>query len=234
MYPFTYNTSTLEAGIGANQVRANNATLTAATKLWVWKSTLDGLDVTVGLGRIKAGFQVYLQDYSSASRYAQFNVVADSVDKGTYFELTVAVVSSAGTIPGGKIALQSLSSAQTSTLFSTTTTAPGLTPGSNGAATSYLRGNGTWAALTKTDVGLGNVDNTSDATKNAATVTLTNKTMSLTNNTITGTLGLFNAMITDADVPAALNGLTGVWIGTQAQYDAIVTKVATVLYAIQP
>jgi hypothetical protein len=31
--------------------------------------------------------------------------------------------------------------------------------------------------LTKSDVGLGNVDNTSDATKNAATATLTNKTM---------------------------------------------------------
>ncbi len=31
--------------------------------------------------------------------------------------------------------------------------------------------------ITKTDVGLGNVDNTSDATKNAAAVTLTNKTL---------------------------------------------------------
>lgn len=29
-----------------------------------------------------------------------------------------------------------------------------------------------------------------------------------------------------------LNGLTGVWIGTQAQYDAIGSKVSTVLYAI--
>jgi hypothetical protein len=39
--------------------------------------------------------------------------------------------------------------------------------------------------LVKGDVGLGNVDNTSDATKNAATATLTNKTINGTNNTIT-------------------------------------------------
>lgn len=37
--------------------------------------------------------------------------------------------------------------------------------------------------LVKADVGLGSVDNTSDATKNAASVTLTNKTMSGANNT---------------------------------------------------
>lgn len=40
--------------------------------------------------------------------------------------------------------------------------------------------------LVKSDVGLGNVDNTSDATKNSATATLTNKTISGTNNTISG------------------------------------------------
>lgn len=40
--------------------------------------------------------------------------------------------------------------------------------------------------LVKADVGLGNVDNTSDATKNAAAATLTNKTISGANNTISG------------------------------------------------
>lgn len=37
---------------------------------------------------------------------------------------------------------------------------------------------------TKSDVGLGNVDNTSDSTKNSATATLINKTINLTNNTL--------------------------------------------------
>lgn len=40
--------------------------------------------------------------------------------------------------------------------------------------------------LVKGDVGLGNVDNTSDATKNAASATLTNKTIDLASNTIVG------------------------------------------------
>lgn len=40
-------------------------------------------------------------------------------------------------------------------------------------------------ALTKTDVGLANVDNTSDATKNSASVTLTNKTIDGGSNTLT-------------------------------------------------
>lgn len=39
--------------------------------------------------------------------------------------------------------------------------------------------------IVKGDVGLGNVDNTSDATKNSASVTLTNKTISGSDNTIT-------------------------------------------------
>lgn len=45
---------------------------------------------------------------------------------------------------------------------------------------------GAIAALTKSSVGLGNVDNTSDATKNAATATLTGKTIDGASNTITG------------------------------------------------
>lgn len=77
----------------------------------------------------------------------------------------------------------------------------------NGVATTYMRsdaapalgattGSGsivraTSPALTtptgivKGDVGLGNVDNTSDATKNSASATLTNKTINGSNNTIT-------------------------------------------------
>lgn len=43
---------------------------------------------------------------------------------------------------------------------------------------------GTVSGITSTMVGLGNVDNTSDATKNAATVALTNKTIDADSNTI--------------------------------------------------
>jgi hypothetical protein len=144
VFPFTYNTSTVES-ITGNQLRGNNGTFASSTKLWISETTVDGLDVAVGLGRIKAGFQVYIQDYTSSSRYAIWNVTADSVDKGNYWEVTVSPVSSAGTIPGGKVALQSLSAAQSSSLFSTSTSAPGLAPGAaGGGASVYLNGAGAW------------------------------------------------------------------------------------------
>ena len=97
----------------------------------------------------------------------------------------VTPVSSAGVIPGGKVALQSLTTAQSNTLFSTTTTAAGLAPGSNGATSLFLRGDATWQAIP------------SDTTK-------------VTN----------------------VQGVTGIWTGTQTAYDNIVTKVSTVLYVI--
>jgi hypothetical protein len=54
------------------------------------------------------------------------------------------------------------------------------------ASGDFLRHNGTaWVdyAITKSDVGLGNVDNTSDATKNSAAVALTNKDLTAGTNT---------------------------------------------------
>lgn len=63
-------------------------------------------------------------------------------------------------------------------------------PSGGGAVASVFGRTGTVVAApgdyTKSDVGLGNVDNTSDATKNAATATLTNKTIDAANNTLTG------------------------------------------------
>lgn len=76
---------------------------------------------------------------------------------------------------------------------------------------------------TKAQVGLGNVDNTSDATKNSATATLTNKTISGDNNTITK---VNSVKETRANIE------TMFWTGTQAQYDAIGTKDSNTLYFI--
>jgi hypothetical protein len=71
-----------------------------------------------------------------------------------------------------------------------------------GATTTYLKGGGTgagpsWATLDKTAIGLANVDNTSDATKDAAATVLTNKTgfngLVITANTGAVTTGTWNA-----------------------------------------
>jgi len=54
-----------------------------------------------------------------------------------------------------------------------------------GTTGEYWRGDKSWQTLDKTAVGLSNVDNTSDATKNSASATLTNKTISGASNTLT-------------------------------------------------
>lgn len=66
--------------------------------------------------------------------------------------------------------------------------------------------------IVKGDVGLGNVDNTSDATKNAASVTLTNKTIDGGSNTLTniGTSSISDSAVTPAKLVAG-TGTSWVW-----------------------
>lgn len=85
--------------------------------------------------------------------------------------LTPTVLSFAGTtlVPGnsGTIAV-------TSDIPSLSGYEPAITAGT---INDYWRGDKSWQTLNKSAVGLSNVDNTSDATKNSATATLTNKTL---------------------------------------------------------
>lgn len=76
---------------------------------------------------------------------------------------------------------------------------------------------------TKAQVGLGKVDNTSDAEKNSAVATLTNKTVSWDDNTITKVNSLKNQ-----------NGNTEIKTraGTKAQHTAVGTKDANTLYFV--
>ena len=76
---------------------------------------------------------------------------------------------------------------------------------------------------TKASVGLGKVDNTSDAEKNSAVATLTNKTISWDNNTITKVNSLKNQ-----------NGNTEIKTraGTKAQHTALASKDANTLYFV--
>jgi hypothetical protein len=90
------------------------------------------------------------------------------------------------------------------------------------------------AGFTKADAGLGNVDNTSDATKNSATATLTNKTISGSSNTLSniGNSSLTNSAITFGATSQALgstvSALNAVSIGgTTAAAGAFTTLSAS-------
>lgn len=77
-----------------------------------------------------------------------------------------------------------------------------------GSSSQYYRGDKTWQTLNKAAVGLSDVDNTSDSTKNSAIATLTNKTISGSVNTITniGNSALTNSAITIAGTSTSLGG----------------------------
>lgn len=77
-----------------------------------------------------------------------------------------------------------------------------------GTTAQYWRGDKTWQTLNKTAVGLANVDNTSDATKNSASATLTNKLISGANNTL---LDIPQSAVTNltTDLASKQNSITG-------------------------
>lgn len=83
-----------------------------------------------------------------------------------------------------------------------------------GTVAQYWRGDKSWAALDRAAVGLGNVDNTSDATKNAAPGALTNKVIDASQNTLSNI-----APSSVSGLTAALSGKEpAVAAGTTSQY----------------
>lgn len=93
-------------------------------------------------------------------------------------------------------------------------------------AVSSVAGKTGVVALVKADVGLGSVDNTSDADKPISTATANALAGKASTTDLNNVSTLANSKV------AALNGATGLWIGTQAQYDAETPKIATVAYVI--
>jgi hypothetical protein len=87
--------------------------------------------------------------------------------------------------------------------------------------------------LVKGDVGLGNVDNTSDATKNAATATLTNKTINGTNNTITN-VSLTTAVTGTLPVANGGTGITSFGTGVATALGQNVTGSGGIALATSP
>lgn len=130
-----------------------------------------------------------------------------------------ATVTGSGTVPDATASTPGIiqlsgdlgGSATSPTVPGLTGKEPSITAGTN---SQYWRGDKSWQTLDKTAVGLANVDNTSDAAKNSASVTLTNKTISGANNTLSS--------IPEAAVTNLTTDLSGkepaVTAGTTSQY----------------
>jgi hypothetical protein len=88
---FMFSMGDVEPPSGS-QVRLNNPGLELATKMWVMDMTTDDIDVSVGLSRIKPGYQIYIQDFDSSTRWVKYSVNGDTIDKSTYWEIPVAFI----------------------------------------------------------------------------------------------------------------------------------------------
>ena len=137
-FTYTYNTTLTEPPIG-NQLRLNNATQSAATRLWLSESTFDGLDVSLGLAKILAGHYIYIQDYDDASKWVKYTVTADGVDDGTYYDYSIVYHSGPGGIPGGKVEIQTISPGATAAIRTINTYSGTSLTGVLADAAAYIR-----------------------------------------------------------------------------------------------
>ena len=301
---FVYNATTTAPPADTN-IRMN-ATQLSATTIWVDKNDFDGLDVSIGLAKILAGYQIYIQDYDDATKWVKYTATANAVDSGNYFTLAVAYLSGPGGMPtgsgaAGRVELQPIApgtvgippGGTTGQVLAKTSAVdyavgwvadqvgqpadPTLTQlaayNTNGLLTQTAADTFTGRTLTGTTnrvaVTNGNgvsgnptFDIGTDVVTLTDSQTLTGKTLTaptfttpalgtpasgvLTNCTglpaanVTGLSGLatattiaaVNTAITDADLVTNVLGVTGIWTGSQAAYDAIGTKTPTVLYVI--
>jgi hypothetical protein len=102
-FEFMWSNTTTAPPTGS-EIRINNATPSAATKVWVRYLTADGVDVKNRiLHQAVSGTQFYIQDKDNSANWYLYNLTADSTDQTTYAELTVTYASGAGTIPAQRV-----------------------------------------------------------------------------------------------------------------------------------
>jgi hypothetical protein len=85
------------------EIRFNQATQSSTTILWASHTTSAGINIKQMLSAAIAGSRLILQDKNDNTNYIKFNITADPIDRGTYWEFAVAVTASGGTLPNARI-----------------------------------------------------------------------------------------------------------------------------------
>lgn len=108
---FNFSTSTSAPPASAG-VRFNNSTQASTTVIWVHQLTFDGLDISIGLARLTADYQLYIQDFDNSALWLLFDVTGSATDLGTYWSVPVTYNSGPGGLANNqKIAMQTITPA---------------------------------------------------------------------------------------------------------------------------
>jgi hypothetical protein len=99
---YQFSNSTSEPP-GAQEIRLNNATQSAATLLWASHTTSSGINIKQFLSAATTGAKLILQDKNDNTNYIKFDVTSSPVDKSTYWEFPVSVTVSGGNLPNAAI-----------------------------------------------------------------------------------------------------------------------------------
>ena len=160
------------------------------TTLWVAEVDTDGMNRAAGLATAELGDTIIVRAANGTAM--DLLITGTPTDSGTYWTIPVSVTT--GSVTKG-------ARTQIGILSPTPHGIPtGGTTGQVLAKTSSTDYAADWATLTKTDVGLANVDNTTDAAKPVSTATQTALDLKLTSTT---------AATTYAPIRRTLNAQTG-------------------------
>lgn len=100
IYTETWTWSNVQALPPNNsQVRTNTGDWATATILYVDDNSVDNADRSEGLAMIKAGDDIRLSQKTDNNRWVLFNVNAVGIDRNGYWEFSVSVLETGGTIP---------------------------------------------------------------------------------------------------------------------------------------
>lgn len=103
-WPLTFSFSaTTTAPPTGSQIRFNAATYADVTKVWMRTLTVEGFDQYYMLTRLLPGGTLVVQDKGDHLLAVKFSILAAPLDKGTYVELSVALVESAGLLAAQQV-----------------------------------------------------------------------------------------------------------------------------------
>jgi hypothetical protein len=175
MDAFIYDfSSVVNVPPGVHQVRLNNGTYSAATKVWVDYETNNGFDSSFAISRFEPGEQLYLQDKVDAAIGHRYNIIGAPVDYGSYAEIPIEWVEGTGVFGNKKTIVLARLKAEVPMVWGNilgdiqdqedlqaaldakvgegdifTADEAGVVPASGGGEEKFMRADGAWAVPTQ-------------------------------------------------------------------------------------